>query len=702
MMRGQIGNILIRQPAKIPLEGSGPSEPNLPRVDMCGSWCYGAICEIGSYIVRSDMKNPLEKNQKKRNEKTPRSKTTGEHKAARATKLKNGKPLLHKKFPALSFFCENITARAHAHIREPFYGREKEIQRIVATLLRKSKNNPLLIGEAGVGKTAIVYGLCQKIVRGDVPHELAHKKVFALDMGLLVAGSMFRGEFEARLKDVIDEASDTEVILFIDEIHTIVGAGNASGALDAANMLKPALSRSGIRIIAATTPEEYRKSIEKDVALARRFQPIMVREEGEESTLALLERTRPSYEKHHGMSIASGALEAAVRYSQKYQPHRRFPDKALDLIDEAASRLRARGIAHTLEAAHIKDTISEILGIETLDDAAPSFDIESILNAKIVGQKEVLEKIARVVTRARAGLTPAHRPLASFLFLGPSGVGKTQTAKELAFALFGERSPHHALGNFIRLDMSEFSEPHSISRLIGAPPGYIGYEEGGYLTEKIKRNPYSLVLFDEIEKAHPQIFNILLQILDEGTLTSANSEHINFKNTIIVLTSNIGTEEFNKKAMGFGRNSPDGTAPLEEEYLAIKKNVLASLKEIMRPELINRIDHIATFLPLTDDSMRAIAALHLAALAEKLTKEKNIAVTFAPSVARYIASLPRGENEGARIIARAIAEHIEFPLASQIVAGALKSGGSARVTANTHGISIASGVQTPKTPSDEK
>lgn len=630
-----------------------------------------------------------------------------------------------KKFPALSFFCEDLVHKARERISPTFFGREKEMNRVITALLRKTKNNPLLIGEAGVGKTAIVQGLSEKIATGSVPPELSHKKIFALDMGLLVAGTTFRGEFEARLKDVIEEARDTDVILFIDEIHTIVGAGSASGALDAANILKPALSEGAIKVIAATTPDEYRKSIEKDPALARRFQPIAVREESEGAIFALIERTKLAYETHHHVIISPEAVQAAITYSQKYQPHKRLPDKALDLLDETASRLRTQhpssakatiaafetelqdmknktdnavygarydaalkmrgderaftaqwhaehphGVALDapliIEPRHVRETIADILGIEILDNETAAPDIAEELASSVVGQEETVRAIAAVVTRARAGLISPHRPIGSFLFLGPSGVGKTHTAKTLANALFGKRaSHHHALTNFIRIDMSEFSEPHSISRLIGAPPGYVGHEEGGYLTEKIKRNPYSLILFDEVEKAHPQIFNIFLQILDEGMLTSATSEHVSFKNTVIIMTSNIGTDEFNKQAMGFSEQEKD-PAQVKTAYETIKKNVLASLKDVMRPELLNRIDSILTFMPLDAAALRTIAQKHIDMLTEKLRTEKNITLTVDPKVIDFIVARSQSAAEGARLIARTIAEHIEFPIAARI------------------------------------
>lgn len=630
-----------------------------------------------------------------------------------------------KKFPALSFFCEDLVLKAREHTDSAFFGREKEMERVISSLLRKTKNNPLLIGEAGVGKTAIVRGLAAKIAAGAVPPDLARKKIFALDMGLLVAGTTFRGEFEARLKDVIEEAKDTEVILFIDEIHTIVGAGSAAGALDAANILKPALAEGAIKVIAATTPDEYRRSIEKDPALARRFQPIAVREESEDAIFSLIERAKISYEAHHHVIIGSDAVRAAIAYSQKYQPNKRLPDKALDLIDETASRLRTHypssakteivsfetelkalqakkdnaiygaqydtalkmhsderafaerwrtdhphGVALdapiVIEPRHVRETIADILGIDILDTEASAPDIASELARTVIGQAEAVNAISSVVTRARAGLISPHRPIGSFLFLGPSGVGKTHTAKMLANALFGTRAAHqHALTNFIRIDMSEFSEPHSISRLIGSPPGYVGHEDGGYLTEKVKRNPYSLILFDEIEKAHPQIFNIFLQILDEGMLTSATSEHVSFKNTVIVMTSNIGTEEFNKQAMGFSEQEKDPTQ-VKTAYEAIKKNVLAALKEVLRPELINRIDSILTFMPLDADALRAVARKHIDALAEKLKAEKSITLSTDQKVIDFIAAKSKNPAEGARLITRTIAEHIEFPIAARI------------------------------------
>ncbi|MBI3685147.1 ATP-dependent Clp protease ATP-binding subunit [Candidatus Azambacteria bacterium] len=654
-----------------------------------------------------------------------------------------------RKFPALSFFCENLTKKAREGTLPPFWGREKELARLTSTLLRKNKNNPLLVGEAGVGKTAIVYGLAQNIARGETPAELLGAHVFSLDVGLLVAGTVFRGEFEARLKDVLEEARDRDVILFIDEIHTIVGAGSASGSLDFANMLKPALANSEIRLIAATTPEEYRASIEKNAALSRRFQPITIMEENEENTLALLSAARGTYETHHGVSISDDALRFTMRVAEKYQPQRRFPDKALDLLDETASRLRMKNaspqkrelarldqkiketeyqkyaavqagdyekgvrikkemasLAHRretlcaradlapalplrLEMAHIKETLADILGVRTLDEDGRFVDIASLLDAQIVGQKEALEKISEAITRARAGLTSARRPTASFLFLGPSGVGKTETAKAIARAVFGESSSGYAraFGNFIRVDMSEFSEPHSVSRLIGAPPGYVGFEEGGHLTEKVKHNPYALVLFDEIEKAHPQIFNLLLQMLDEGTLTSAGGEHISFKNTIIVLTSNIGTEEFNKKAIGFGSGEKNRVR-VASEYDAVRASVLSALKETLRPELLNRIDHVITFMPLDQDMLAQIARIQLATLALQLAREKGVTLLVDETAITHLAEKSQSENEGARLIQRVIAQHVEYPLAKKLMAGELASGDTARIALHDNAITV--------------
>ena len=656
------------------------------------------------------------------------------------------KRLTEKKFPALSFFCEDLVAGAREHAHDSFFGREKEMTRVITTLLRKTKNNPLLIGEAGVGKTAIVRGLAEKIACGAVPPELSHKRIFALDMGLLVAGTTFRGEFEARLKDVIEEAKDTEVILFIDEIHTIVGAGSASGSLDAANILKPALSEGALRVIAATTPNEYRKSIEKDPALARRFHPISIREESEDASFLLIERAKTAYEAHHHVIISSDAARAAISYSQKYQPHKRLPDKALDLLDETASRLRMRhpssakaaiasfetelrefkdkkedaiyrahydaalkirgnerafseqwqaahphGVALdapiVIEPRHVRETIADILDIDILDTDAPMPDFADMLAHSIVGQEEAIRAVTAVVTRARAGLISPHRPIGSFLFLGPSGVGKTHTAKILADALFGKRPSYHALTNFIRVDMSEFSEPHSISRLIGAPPGYVGHEEGGYLTEKIKHNPYSLILFDEIEKAHPQIFNIFLQILDEGILTSALSEHVSFKNTVIIMTSNIGTEEFNKHAMGFTENTGE-PAQVKAAYATIKKNVLTALKDVMRPELLNRIDSILTFMPLDAVALRTITQKHIDSLTEKLSMEKKIALSVDPRVIDFIIAKSQSPAEGARLITRTIAEYIEFPIAARITSRTEKPCTRIKITIKKNAVSI--------------
>lgn len=643
-----------------------------------------------------------------------------------------------RKFPALSFFCENLTQDARAGKLMPCFGRKNEMERIERILLRKAKHNPLLVGEAGVGKTALVHGLAQNIARGSVPQPLLGKQLFSLDVGLLVSGTVFRGEFEARLKDVVEEAKNEQVILFIDEIHTIVGAGNTAGSLDFANMLKPALASGNIQIIAATTPKEYRQSIEKDSALARRFQPVTIEETNEEETRALLLNARPAYEAHHGVAFSDEAIHSAIKHALQWQPQRRFPDKAFDLLDETAARVRSRRVPRAtreflhveaaleeiqkqkseavssgewekglalkgkenelelrwnalrsrtarpktppirIEERDIKETIAELIGVPVLDETTHAESIAAALASSIIGQDKAIANIGEAMIRAQAGLTPAERPTATFLFLGPSGVGKTETAKVLSRAIFGARSSYVAVGNFIRLDMSEFSEPHTASRLVGSPPGYVGFDEGGELTERVKQNPHAVVLFDEIEKAHSQVLSFLLQILDEGMLTNSFGEHVSFRNAVVILTSNIGTEEFSKKAMGFG----------ESAYASVRANVMAALKETLRPELLSRLDHVITFIPLDRMALKKIAARELGMLAEKLKTEKEIVLSWDERVLDLLAEKSENPSEGARLVKRVIASCVEFPVAERMLSGKLTKGETLSLACN------------PQTPSE--
>ncbi len=618
--------------------------------------------------------------------------------------------------PTLSRYGRDLTARARVGRHDPVIGREEECDRVIQILSRRQKNNPCLIGEPGVGKTAVVEGLSHRIAEGRVPEPLRDRRIVTLDIPAMIAGAKYRGEFEERLKAVMGEVErDPSIILFIDELHTIAGAGAAEGAVDAANILKPALARGDFRLIGATTPDEYRRHIERDAALERRFQSVTVGEPSAEEAIRILRGLRPKYEAHHGLSITDEAIRAAVELSVRYIPDRFLPDKAIDLVDEAAARLRMKLLSHSSRdtediltdprvepdvAAAIRDGDLEKAGALRAEAAqafqkaqlplpgAPPFPaevraeeiaavvtrwtgipvtrllegegdrllhLENTLQSRVIGQDKAISAVARAIRRGRLGLSDPRRPIGSFLFLGPSGVGKTELSHALAAALFGsERS-------LVRIDMSEYMEKHSVSRLIGSPPGYVGHEEGGQLTERIRRHPYAVVLFDEVEKAHPDIFNLLLQVLDDGSLTDAQGRRVDFRNTVIIMTSNIGSTAH--RTVGF---SGDETARSREA-------VLGALREVFRPEFLNRIDETVLFAPLGQDDLRRIASLLLEEIASRV-RGMGITLHFEPSVADLLVAEGTDSQKGARPLRRVAMRLVEDALATDMLEGRVAAG----------------------------
>jgi ATP-dependent Clp protease ATP-binding subunit ClpC len=632
--------------------------------------------------------------------------------------------------PTLDQFGRDLTEMAREGKLDPVVGREKETQRVLEILCRRTKNNPCLIGDPGVGKTAIAEGLAQKIVSGNIPEILRNKRVVTLDLSSMVAGSKYRGEFEERLKKVMDELRKSgSVILFIDEIHTIIGAGAAEGAIDASNILKPALARGEIQCIGATTIDEYRKYIEKDAALERRFQPIMVGEPNKEEAVLILKGLRDKYEAHHRVKITDDAIDAAVNLSDRYITDRYLPDKAIDLIDEAAAKVRIENLIappdlkkleSDLEkttkekedsirvqdfekAARLRDkekeikdkleglkanwntkkevsnlTVSEAqiaavvskwtnIPLEKLTERESErlLKLEEILHKRVIGQDEAVKSISRAVRRARVGLKDPKRPIGSFIFLGPTGVGKTELSKALAEAMFGDEN------NMIRIDMSEYMEKHTVSRLVGSPPGYVGFDEGGQLTEKVRRNPYSVVLFDEIEKAHPEVFNILLQILEDGRLTDSKGKTVNFKNTIIIMTSNVGASTIKKqKSMGFAFGD-EGVK--QNEYEKMKENIMEELRRSFRPEFLNRIDDIIVFHQLQEEDLKQIVKLMLDTVSERL-REQEIDINFTGESEELLAKEGFDLTYGARPLRRAITKIVEDKLSEEMLKGSVKKG----------------------------
>ena len=635
---------------------------------------------------------------------------------------------------ALDQFSTDLTARAREGKIDPIVGREQQTMRILQILSRRTKNNPCLIGEPGVGKTAIVEGLAQRIAGGLVPRSLQGKRVISLDMASMVAGSKYRGEFEERMKRVLSEVTASrEVLLFIDELHTIIGAGGAEGSLDASNIMKPFLSRGEIQVIGATTVSEYRKYVEKDPALERRFQPVMVEEPDDAETLQILKGLRPSYEKHHGVIISDDAMEAAVRLSRRYINDRYLPDKAIDLMDESCARRQLReGISskkitqmqtevndteRSLEEAirdgdieqaklirdrllgerknleretaraqrklqrhgsevteeDIAETVAGWTGIPAARVAESEgrrlMKLEKELHKRVIGQEEAVSAVAKAIKRGRAGLKDPRRPIGSFLFLGPTGVGKTELSKAIAQTVFGDEQ------SMIRVDMSEYMEKHSVSRLVGSPPGYVGYDEGGQLSEKVRTHPYSVILFDEIEKAHPDVFNILLQVLDEGHITDSQGRKVDFKNTILIMTSNAGAQSIiSPKHLGFGAS--DNAAA---NYEKMKSSVMEEVRRLFRPEFLNRIDDIIVFHSLTRENIRDIVSLMLNELKGRSMEQMGITLKVQAKVRDEIAKAGFDEKYGARPLRRAIQNRIEDVFAEEILSGRVKAGDTVTV-----------------------
>lgn len=653
----------------------------------------------------------------------------GENPSYYREEIQRGRSTTDTSTPTLDQYSRDLTAMAREHLLDPVIGRKRETERMIQILCRRGKNNPCLIGEPGVGKTAIVEGLAQSIVEGTVPDIMAGKRLVSLDMSGLVAKSKYRGEFEERIKKVINEVADAgDVLLFIDELHTIIGAGGAEGALDASNILKPALARGEIQVIGATTIEEYRKYVEKDAALERRFQPITVEEPSQEETIQILKGLRKLYEEHHQVQISDEGIEASVHLAARYINDRFLPDKAIDLMDEAAAKLRLGMIRATDEIHDKRLLIAQTE--EELENALASGDIgqarackekkeelersyekllqknqkatknktpvvgeneiaeviagwtkipvnrlteseaqrlqklETVLHKRVVGQEEAVSAVAKAVRRGRVGLKDPKRPIGSFLFLGPTGVGKTEVSKALAEAVFGDENA------MIRVDMSEYMEKHSVSKMIGSPPGYVGHEDGGQLSEKVRRNPFSVILFDEIEKAHPDVFNILLQVLDDGRITDSQGRMVDFKNTIIIMTSNAGAQAIvEPKRLGFG-----STVDEKQDHELMKNGVMEEVKRIFKPEFLNRIDETIVFRMLNKDDMKKIVTILCKELQKRCADQMGITLTVRDSAKTAIVDKSYDRKYGARPLKRKIQDEVEDRLAEEIIAGHIQRG----------------------------